>query len=75
MALVVGAVIDCQVMKTRHRIDETEPGYGFGLPITRELAEFYGEIGNEFLKHLTAGTLQPGVVKRSHHLSPHFEMP
>jgi hypothetical protein len=49
-------------MKPRHRIDETEPEYGFGLPITRELAELHGEIGNEFLKHLTTGTIQPGVV-------------
>ena len=24
------------------RLDETVPGYGFGLPITRELAELYG---------------------------------
>jgi signal transduction histidine kinase len=30
------------VMKPGHRIDESAPGYGFGLPITRELAELYG---------------------------------
>jgi signal transduction histidine kinase len=31
-----------EVMKPGHRIDESAPGYGFGLPITRELAELYG---------------------------------
>jgi signal transduction histidine kinase len=30
------------VMRPGHRIDESAPGYGFGLPITRELAELYG---------------------------------
>jgi signal transduction histidine kinase len=30
------------VMRLGHRLDETAPGYGFGLPITRELAELYG---------------------------------
>jgi signal transduction histidine kinase len=30
------------VMKPGHRIDESAPGYGFGLPITRELVELYG---------------------------------
>jgi signal transduction histidine kinase len=30
------------VMKPGHRIDESAPGYGFGLPITRELAELHG---------------------------------
>ena len=30
------------VMSPGHRLDETAPGYGFGLPITRELAELYG---------------------------------
>jgi signal transduction histidine kinase len=29
-------------MRLGHRLDETAPGYGFGLPITRELAELYG---------------------------------
>jgi signal transduction histidine kinase len=31
-----------EVMKPGHRIDESALGYGFGLPITRELAELYG---------------------------------
>ncbi len=31
-----------QVMRLGLRIDETVPGYGFGLPITRELVELYG---------------------------------
>jgi signal transduction histidine kinase len=30
------------VMRAGHRLDESAPGYGFGLPITRELAELYG---------------------------------
>jgi signal transduction histidine kinase len=30
------------VMRLGHRLDENAPGYGFGLPITRELAELYG---------------------------------
>ena len=30
------------VMRHGGRIDETAPGYGFGLPITRELVELYG---------------------------------
>lgn len=31
-----------QVLRAGERIDEGAPGYGFGLPITRELAELYG---------------------------------
>ena len=31
-----------QVLKPGERIDENAPGFGFGLPITRELAELYG---------------------------------
>jgi signal transduction histidine kinase len=31
-----------EVMQPGRRIDESAPGYGFGLPITRELAELYG---------------------------------
>jgi signal transduction histidine kinase len=30
------------VMRPGQRIDEAAPGYGFGLPIARELAELYG---------------------------------
>ena len=30
------------VIRPGHRLDESSPGYGFGLPITRELAELYG---------------------------------
>ena len=30
------------VMWPGRRIDESGPGYGFGLPITRELTELYG---------------------------------
>lgn len=31
-----------EVLSPGKRIDESTPGYGFGLPITRELAELYG---------------------------------
>jgi signal transduction histidine kinase len=31
-----------QVLRAGERIDEGAPGFGFGLPITRELAELYG---------------------------------
>lgn len=31
-----------EVLRPGKRIDESTPGYGFGLPITRELAELYG---------------------------------
>jgi signal transduction histidine kinase len=31
-----------QVLRPGARIDESGPGFGFGLPITRELAELYG---------------------------------
>jgi signal transduction histidine kinase len=34
------ATID--VLRPGRRLDESAPGYGFGLPITRELAELYG---------------------------------
>jgi signal transduction histidine kinase len=30
------------VLRPGRRLDESAPGYGFGLPITRELAELYG---------------------------------
>ncbi|UDL94281.1 HAMP domain-containing histidine kinase [Lichenihabitans sp. PAMC28606] len=30
------------VLRPGRRLDESTPGYGFGLPITRELAELYG---------------------------------
>jgi signal transduction histidine kinase len=31
-----------QVLRAGERLDESTPGFGFGLPITRELAELYG---------------------------------
>jgi len=34
-----------QVLRPGERLDENAPGFGFGLPITRELAELYdGEL-------------------------------
>jgi signal transduction histidine kinase len=47
------------VMRPGHRIDESAPGYGFGLPITRELAELYG--GNVKLTRSRLGGLQAAV--------------
>jgi signal transduction histidine kinase len=47
------------VMKPCHRIDESAPGYGFGLPITRELAELYG--GTVELTPSRLGGLQAAV--------------
>jgi signal transduction histidine kinase len=46
-------------MKPGHRIDESAPGYGFGLPITRELAELYG--GTFTLERSTLGGLKAVV--------------
>jgi signal transduction histidine kinase len=34
------------VIRPGHRLDESAPGDGFGLPITRELADLYGELSN-----------------------------
>jgi signal transduction histidine kinase len=47
------------VMRPGHRIDESAPGYGFGLPITRELAELYG--GKVKLTRSRLGGLQAAV--------------
>jgi signal transduction histidine kinase len=47
------------VMRPGYRLDESAPGYGFGLPITRELAELYG--GSVELTRSRLGGLQPAV--------------
>jgi signal transduction histidine kinase len=47
------------VMRPGHRLDESAPGYGFGLPITRELAELYG--GTVELTPSRLGGLQAAV--------------
>ncbi len=52
------------VMKLGGRIDETAPGYGFGLPITRELVELYGgslTLGRSGLGGLRATFDLPGA--------------
>jgi signal transduction histidine kinase len=49
-----------EVMKPGHRIDESAPGYGFGLPITRELAELYG--GTVALGRSAFGGLRAAVT-------------
>jgi signal transduction histidine kinase len=43
------------VMGLGRRLDESAPGYGFGLPITRELAELYG--GTVVLRRSVLGGL------------------
>lgn len=52
------------VMRPGHRLDESAPGYGFGLPITRELAELYGgtfALGRSDLGGLIAVLTLPAV--------------
>lgn len=44
------------MLKPGQRIDESAPGHGFGLPITRELAELYG--GAVSLSRSTLGGLR-----------------
>jgi signal transduction histidine kinase len=48
------------VMRPGHRLDESAPGYGFGLPITRELAELYG--GTVVLRSSVLGGLTAAVT-------------
>ena len=47
------------VMRPGHRIDESAPGYGFGLPIAREIVELYG--GTVTLTRSRLGGLQAAV--------------
>jgi signal transduction histidine kinase len=52
------------VMRAGRRLDESAPGYGFGLPITRELAELYGgtfALGRSALGGLSAIVTLPAV--------------
>ena len=48
------------MMRPGQRIDESAPGYGFGLPITRELAELYG--GSVHLQRSGLGGLRAVVT-------------
>jgi signal transduction histidine kinase len=53
------------VMRPGHRIDESAPGYGFGLPITRELAELYGgtiKLSRSRLGGLRAAVSLPAAI-------------
>jgi signal transduction histidine kinase len=47
-------------MSPGYRIDESAPGYGFGLPITQELAELYG--GTFILGRSDLGGLRAAVT-------------
>ena len=54
-----------QALMPGRRIDETTPGHGFGLPITRELVELYGgtlSLGRSALGGLRAEFDLPGTV-------------
>jgi signal transduction histidine kinase len=48
-----------QVMQPGERLDETMPGFGFGLSITRELSELYG--GELLLSKSPAGGLRASL--------------
>ena len=47
------------MLKPGQRLDESAPGHGFGLPITRELAELYG--GGLSLGHSARGGLRAAL--------------
>jgi signal transduction histidine kinase len=53
-----------EVLRPGKRMDEAAPGFGFGLPITRELAELYGgalDLGASALGGLRVTLRLPGV--------------
>ena len=53
-----------KVLRPGERLDETAPGFGFGLSITRELAELYGgsvEFGGSELGGLLVSLRLPGA--------------
>jgi signal transduction histidine kinase len=53
------------VIRPGHRTDESAPGYGFGLPITRELAELYGgtfSLGRSAFGGLSAAVTLPTAL-------------
>jgi signal transduction histidine kinase len=53
-----------EVLRPGQKLDESSPGYGFGLPITRELAELYGgglELGRSDLGGVKATLTLPAA--------------
>ncbi len=55
-----------EMMQPGKRIDESEPGYGFGLPISRELAELYGgslTLGEAGIGGLKAVAILPAPLR------------
>jgi signal transduction histidine kinase len=53
-----------EVLRPGKRLDENAPGYGFGLPITRELAELYGgtlTLGRSDLGGMSARLVLPAA--------------
>jgi len=51
-----------EALRPGQKLDESTPGYGFGLPITRELAELYGgslDLGRSELGGLRASLTLP----------------
>lgn len=54
-----------EALRPGRRLDELTPGHGFGLPITRELAELYGgalTVGRSKLGGLSASLALPGTL-------------
>ena len=54
------------VLRPGERLDESAPGFGFGLSITRELAELYGgrvDLGASELGGLKASLRLPGTLR------------
>ena len=57
-----------KVLQPGERLDESAPGFGFGLSITRELAELYGgsvELGSSPLGGLLVSLRLPGTTQGS----------
>ncbi len=51
-----------QALHPGRRLDETHPGYGFGMPIAAEIAELYGgdlQLGSSDLDGLRVTVLLP----------------
>jgi signal transduction histidine kinase len=55
-----------EALRPGQKLDEIAPGYGFGLPITRELAELYGgglELGRSDLGGVKATLTLPAAAR------------
>ena len=57
-----------EMMRPGRRVDESAPGYGFGLPISRELAELYGgslRLGKSEFGGLRAAVTLPASLQET----------